>query len=168
LVIGSGEAVSRLEGEPEGSLADNERFQAAVGMLPAERNGLVYADLERAIPLIQAAAEQTDDLGLGGFQEFPDASESCATYATQEEAQAAYDAAEPDTFDLDQDFDGEVCEDFFAKSEPSVAADDEAMFDDEAAEFFADVDYSAIQAYAQVSYDEDGMTRSSAILYIAE
>ncbi len=51
---------------------------------------------------------------LGGFEEFPDASESCADYASQEEAQAAYDAAESDTFDLDQDFDGEVCEDFFA------------------------------------------------------
>ena len=41
-------------------------------------------------------------------------SDSCANYASQEEAQAAYDAAEPNTFDLDQDFDGIVCEDFFA------------------------------------------------------
>jgi hypothetical protein len=168
LVIGSGAAVSRLEGEPEGALEDTELFQAAVGTLPAERNGLVYVDLARAIPLVEAASEQTDDLGIGGFEEFPDASESCADYATQEEAQAAYDAAEPDTFDLDQDFDGEVCEDFFSTSEPSAQAEDSGMFDDEAEEMLADVDLSAIQAYAQASYDQDGMARSSAILYIAE
>lgn len=168
LVIGSGDAVSRLEGEPGESLADNDRFQAAVSTLPEERNGLVYVDLERAIPLLEAASEQTDELGLGGFEEFPDASESCANYADQAEAQSAYDAAEPDTFDLDQDFDGEVCEDFFATSEPSAVVEDDGMFDDEAADMFADIDYSAIQAYAQVSYDQDGMSRSSAILYIAE
>jgi hypothetical protein len=168
LVIGSGEAVSRLEGEAEDSLADNERFQAALSTLPAERNGLVYVDIQRTIPLLESAAEQTDDLGLGGFEEFPDASESCANYATQEEAQTAYDAAEPDTFDLDQDFDGEVCEDFFATSEPSAAVENDMMFDEETAELFAEIDYSAIEAYAQVSYDEEGTTRSSAILYIAE
>jgi hypothetical protein len=168
LVIGSGDAVDRLEGAPEESLVDNERFQTVTGTLPAERNGLVYVDLERAIPLMEAASEQTDDLGLGGFEEFPDASESCADYASQEEAQAAYDAAGSGTFDLDQDFDGEVCEDFFTTSEPSVAVDDEGMMDDETAEMFADIDYSAIQAFAQASFDEEGLARSSAILYIAE
>jgi hypothetical protein len=168
LVIGSGDAVDRLEGDPAESLVDNERFQTVTGTLPAERNGLVYVDLERAIPLMEAASEQTDDLGLGGFEEFPDASESCADYASQEEAQTAYDAAESGTFDLDQDFDGEVCEDFFTTSEPSVAVDDEGMMDDETAEMFADIDYSAIQAFAQASFDEDGLARSSAILYIAE
>jgi hypothetical protein len=169
LVIGTGAAVSRLEGEPEDSLVDNERFQTVTGTLPAERNGLVYIDLERAIPLLETAAEETEDLGLPtGFEEFPDASESCADYASQEEAQAAYDAAESGTFDLDQDFDGEVCEDFFTTSDTSVAVEDDGMLDEDAAEFFENIDYSAIQAFAQASYDEDGMARSSAILYIAE
>ena len=94
----------------------------------------------------------------------PDASESCASYATQEEAQAAYDAAEPDTFDLDQDFDGEVCEDFFAASAETTGTTDEASA--EAA--LANVDYSAIKAFASVSYEENGMARSSSILYISE
>jgi hypothetical protein len=169
LVIGTGAAVSRLQGEPEESLVDNERFQTVTGTLPTERNGLVYIDLERAIPLLETAAEETDDLGLPtGFEEFPDASESCADYASQEEAQAAYDAAESGTFDLDQDFDGEVCEDFFTTSDTSVAVEDDGMLDEDAAEFFENIDYSAIQAFAQASYDEDGMARSSAILYIAE
>jgi hypothetical protein len=168
LVIGSGDAVSRLEGEPEESLADNTRYQAVMDTLPVERNGLVYVDLERAIPLLEAAAEETEDMGLGGFEEFPDASESCADYASQEEAQAAYDAAESGTFDLDQDFDGEVCEDFYTTTEPSVAVEDEGMLDEKTAEIFENIDYSAIQAYAQVSYDQDGLARSSAILYIAE
>jgi S1-C subfamily serine protease len=47
----------------------------------------------------------------------PFESESCAAYASQEEAQAAYDAAELNTHDLDQDFDGFVCEDFFVTQE---------------------------------------------------
>ena len=168
LVIGTGDAVSRLEGAPEEALADNARFQAVTDTLPVERNGLLYIDLERAIPLFEAAAEESDDLGFGGFEEFPDASESCADYASQEEAQVAYDAAESGTFDLDQDFDGEVCEDFFVSAEPSVAVGDEGMLDEETAEMFADIDYSAIQAFAQASYDQDGLARSSAILYIAE
>ncbi len=168
LVIGSGAAVDRLEGEPETSLANNERFQSVLGTLPAQRNGMLYIDLERAIPLIETAAEETEDLGFGGFEEFPDASESCADYTSQEEAQAAYDAAESGTFDLDQDFDGEVCEDFFVSDDSSAPAADDPMVGDDPADIFADVDYSAMQAYAQTSYEEDGLRRTSAILYIAE
>lgn len=166
LVIGSGAAVERLGGDAADSLAENPRFQTVIDTLPAERNGLLYVDLERAIPLVETAAEQSEELGLGGFEEFPDASESCANYASQEEAQTAYDAAEADTFDLDQDFDGEVCEDFFGSA--ATPAADDSMLDAEAADVFVDVDYSAVQAFAQASYEEDGLHRSSAILYIAE
>ncbi len=60
------------------------------------------------------------------MEEIPDASESCANYATQEEAQAAYDAAESGTFDLDQDFDGEVCEDYFAIAETGDGTTEES------------------------------------------
>ncbi|MGH2616550.1 MAG: DUF3352 domain-containing protein, partial [Thermomicrobiales bacterium] len=170
LVFGSGDAVDRLEGAGEESLPDNAQFQAVMDTLPAERNGLVYIDLERAIPLLQTAAEESEDMGMGigGFEGFPDASESCANYASQEEAQAAYDAAEPDTFDLDQDFDGEVCEDFFTSAETPAATEDDVAIEDEAAEMLADIDYSAIKAYGLAAYDEDGLRRSSAILYIVE
>jgi hypothetical protein len=102
--------------------------------------------------------------------EFPDASESCANYGNQEEAQAAYDAAETETFDLDQDFDGEVCEDYFMTMTSATPKEPEpdAMLGEDVTEAFADVDYSGLRAIASVAYDQDGLRRSSSILYIAE
>jgi hypothetical protein len=167
LVFGKGDAVDRFGETPAGSLAENTQFQAVMDTLPVEYNGLTYIDLAQAIPLMETAAQESDDLGLGGVGETPDASESCADYATQEEAQAAYDAAESGTFDLDQDFDGEVCEDFFASAEPDAGAT-EAEAGAAAADALADVDYSAIKALAIVSYGDGDVQRSSSILYIAE
>ncbi len=166
-VIGNGDAVDRLAGDAADPLSGNEQFQAVMATLPTEGNGTFYIDLVQAIPLMEVASEQTEDLGMGDFGEITDASETCANYATQEEAQAAYDAAEPDTFDLDQDFDGQACEDFFAAADTGddVAEEDAA---NEVEEAFANVDYSAIQAFAVVSHAEDGLQRSSGILYIAE
>jgi hypothetical protein len=136
--------------------------------LPAEHNGLLYVDMTQAIPILEATAEEPPDLGLEGDMGIPDASESCANYATQAEAQAAYDAAEPGTFDLDQDFDGQVCEDYFA----APAAAEEAAEPSESQQVAAvatAMDLSAIKAFAAVTYDdEDGNHRSSSILYIPE
>ncbi len=95
-----------------------------------------------------------------------DASPDCANYATQEEAQEAYDAGEEGTFDLDQDFDGIVCEDFFgAEATPDAGI---RIITEEPTDAVAQTDYSAIRAFAMVGYDEGGMRRSSAILYIEE
>jgi hypothetical protein len=164
-VIGTGDAVDRVASPPEDSLADNAQFQTVMATLPAEHNGLVYLDLTQAIPLAQTTAAESDDFSFGEFEDMADASENCANYASQEEAQAAYDAAESGTFDLDQDFDGEVCEDFFEMSAATPAADES---DDDSDDAFANVDYSAIKAFASVSYDEDGLRRSSSMLFIAE
>ena len=166
LVIGKGDAVERLAGGGGESLADNAQFQAVMDTLPAEHNGLFYVDMTRAIPILELAAQEPPDFNLGGGTEFPDASESCASYATQEEAQAAYDAAETGTFDLDQDFDGEVCEDYFAPSQEAAATPEQNA---EVVAMATAIDYSAIKAYASVSYDdENGFHRSSSILYITE
>jgi hypothetical protein len=164
-VIGKGDAIDRFDGAPEESLASNPQFQAVMDTLPVEHNGVVYIDLVQAIPVFEVASEQSEDFDLGGFDDFPDASESCANYASQEEAQTAYDAAESGTFDLDQDFDGEVCEDFFVVETETPESTDETA---EMADAFADVDYSGIKAFASVSYDDEGMNRSSAIIYISE
>ena len=88
LVFGKGDAVDRFGEEPTDSLAENTQFQAVMDTLPVEYNGLTYVDLEQAIPLMQVAAEESEDLGFGPTDQIPDASESCANYETQEEAQA--------------------------------------------------------------------------------
>jgi hypothetical protein len=166
LVFGKGDAVDRFGEAPEDSLAENTQFQAVMDTLPVEHNGLTYIDLAQAIPLMELAAQESEGLGLGGAEEITDASESCADYETQEEAQAAYDAAESGTFDLDQDFDGEVCEDYFDAAETDEATEGE---DGTAtADALADVDYSAIKALAFVSYADGDVQRSSSILYITE
>jgi hypothetical protein len=166
LVFGKGDAVDRFGEAPEDSLADNTQFQAVMDTLPVEYNGLTYIDLAQAIPLMEVAAQESEGLGLGGAEEITDASESCADYETQEEAQAAYDAAESGTFDLDQDFDGEVCEDYFNPAETDAATQVEGGAT--AADALADVDYSAIKALAFVSYADGEVQRSSSILYITE
>jgi hypothetical protein len=120
--------------------------------------------MTQAIPILELVAQEPPDLDLGGGMDFPDASESCADYATQDEAQAAYDAAEVGTFDLDQDFDGEVCEDYFAP-----AAEEATPEGAEVVAMATSIDYSAIKAYASVAYDdENGYHRTSSILYITE
>jgi hypothetical protein len=167
LVIGNGDAVDRFGDEPDGSLADNTQFQAVMDTLPTEYNGLTYIDLAQAIPLMEVAAQESENLGLGGGETIEDASESCGNYETQEEAQAAYDAAESGTFDLDQDFDGQVCEDFFGGAETEAEATEE-VDGTEPADAFADVDYSAIKALAFVAYADGDVQRSSSILYITE
>jgi hypothetical protein len=167
LVIGKGDAVDRFAEEQAESLAGNTQFQDVIDTLPAEYNSLTYIDLAQAIPLMERAAEESEDLGLGATDQIPDASESCANYETQEEAQEAYDNAESGTFDLDQDFDGEVCEDYFGGAETVAAATPE-QDGAAAADALAEVDYSAIKAFAGVSYSDGDLQRSSSILYIAE
>jgi Protein of unknown function (DUF3352) len=166
LVVGKGDAVDRFGEEATGSLAENAQFQAVMDTLPVEHNGLTYIDLAQAIPLMELAAEESEGLGLGGAEEITDASESCADYETQEEAQAAYDAAESGTFDLDQDFDGEVCEDYFDTAQTDEATEVEG--DTAPTDALADVDYSAIKALAFVTYADGDVQRSSSILYITE
>lgn len=164
-VIGSGDAIDRLESSGDG-LSGNAQYQAVMATLPAEGNGYFYVDLAQAMPLMEAASEEADEFDFGGMGEIVDASDTCANYATQEEAQAAYDSAEPDTFDLDQDFDGEVCEDYFV-TEVATEGDDMSG-DDELEAAFAEIDYSAVTAFAAVSFEDGGVQRGSSILYIEE
>lgn len=165
-VIGESKAIDRLAGDTGENLASNAQFQAVMDALPVEGNGTFYVDLAQAIPLMETASAQSDEFGFDTSGGITDASDTCANYATQEEAQAAYDTAEPDTFDLDQDFDGQVCEDFFAPATGDGASSNSD--DSEIEEAFADADLSAIKAFATVSHNEDGMQRTSSILYIAE
>ena len=161
MVIGVGSAVDLFAGGASDSLADNGQFNEVMGALPVEHNGSLYVDFAQILPVLQAL--DTSSMGGSSDMAMIDADPTCANYATQEEAQAAYDAFEVGTEYLDSDFDGEVCEDFFnpvaeAPSEPVV----------EAGPAFADLDLSSIKAFGLVGYDQDGMRKSSSILVIGE
>ena len=57
----------------------------------------------------------------GSMGSSTDADPSCGEYATQADAQAAYDEDQFENYQLDQDFDGEACEDFFGAPAASPA-----------------------------------------------
>jgi len=168
LLISYGTAVDTFVDEDKPTLADDAQFQEVMATLPSERSATFYVNLARIIPLLQSIA-----LSERGDDEFAitDASESCADYDTAEEAQAAYDAGEEGTIDLDQDFDGQVCDDFFGGATADVAATPEAGTPEAAEEAIEEAiteDFSAIKAFAAASYEEDGIQRSSSILYIGD
>ena len=162
LVIGKGDAVDRF-GEAARRLA---RRQCAV----PGRDGHVAGRAQRAHLYRSGAGDSAvGGRGAGVWRHRvrrdgrdPDASESCGNYETQEEAQAAYDAAESGTFDLDQDFDGEVCEDYFDSAErhrQRMRNDGRSRTAAQPADALADVDYSAIKAFASVSYADGDVQR---------
>jgi hypothetical protein len=159
-VFGVGTAIDDFVDGPVDTLADNEQFQEVMDALPSDVNGMVYIDLAQIIPLIESGAATAS--GSDGSDEttIEDASPDCANYDTQEEAQDAYDAGEEGTFDLDQDFDGTVCEDFF---DTGVGAAD-VPATDEASSFQTDL--SGILAFGLVAYDEGGVRHTSSILLI--
>lgn len=139
------------------SLATDSLYQDVMGTLPTEVNGSLYVSLVQVIPLLQGLAE-AEGAGSDDFS-IEDADPSCANYDDQALAQEAYDAGEEDTFNLDQDFDGEVCEDFFGAATPEAGDDSTTV---------TDVDLSAIRAFGLVAYEEDGFRRASGILLIDE
>lgn len=155
LLIGDGDAVDVYTPGVAASLAESEQYRAVMDELPANGSGVFYVDLVQAIPLAQALSETAGETaGSDG-----DANSACANYETQAEAQAAYDSQETGTFELDQDFDGQACEDFFNAPADSGAA--EAVTDE-----LSTVDLSAFQAFATVFHEEGGMQRTSSLLYI--
>jgi hypothetical protein len=83
-----------------------------------------------------------------------DADPSCGDYASQEEAQAAYDEDNFENYQLDLDWDGEACEDYFAPATPVTADAGAGMLN--------------VSALAAVTWAEDGRTGSNAIIVIGE
>jgi hypothetical protein len=149
LIIGLGNGLDLVVNGPDGSLADSEGYQAAMAELPAEHGASAYVDLAQVISFVQFFLGAS-----GGSEDFEDASPDCAEYGSQEEAQDAYNADPGGLIDLDQDFDGDACEDFFATADEATPA--------------GTPDLSKIRALATVQFERDGLSGSSTILYIAE
>lgn len=131
-------------------LADDPIYQQTMDALPAtDVVGVLFVNLDRAIPMIEEAMSTLDSMSI------VDADEACGEYATQEEAQAAYDEDEFGLWNLDLDYDGEACEDYFADT--SATASPVATGSD-----------LSILSIGSVSYMDGDMYRNNTILLIGD
>lgn len=153
LLVGLGTGIDDYVAGSARPLADDERYQQVMATLPDEHNQVLYVNLTGILPLAFGVAAVDSD--LGGEDQPVDSALACADYETQADAQAAADEGGAEAGDLDQDLDGQACEDFFG---PAAAG----------ATPTASGSLSAVEAYAQVAYEREGLVGTSGILYIAE
>ena len=115
MVIGVNGAIDKYIAGDAPMLADDENFQATFANLPSENVMSVgYLNIEgQVMPLLDMMVGM-----MGTSTSTLDNHEDCAMYATQTEAQTAYDADPSNLWLLDMDYDGEACEDFFSESAP--------------------------------------------------
>jgi hypothetical protein len=153
LLIGTEEGVTGfLEGVSEPLSADAQ-YQEVLGLLPGgEYYQVAYIDLTDIIPTVMALSGGMMGASGAGIE---DADPACLEYDSQEDAQAAYDEDPFTNSNLDQDFDGQACEDLFA---PAAAASPVAPSGG----------IEALESFAAVAYEEDGKLYSSAILRVGE
>lgn len=135
---------------PDETLAENPGYQEVMALLPEEHGAALYVDLSQIIGIVEALFGSFSESGI------TDASPDCGPYENQIAAQAAYDEDPGGLIDLDQDFDGEACEDFFVSSAATPEVTSEVT------------GFSAITALATVAFQGDGVTGTSTILYISE
>jgi uncharacterized protein DUF3352 len=146
-VFGVGKGVDNFVGGGTSNLASNAQYQQLMALLPSEHNGVAYLDLKQIVTLVTAFS------GMGGAAT-RDANAACANFPDQAAAQAAYDADPMTNMDLDQNFNGQACEDFFAAASP------------EATPMAATGGLSNLLAVGEVQFVRNGMIGSSAIILV--
>lgn len=150
VLAGIGSGINDYVTRPASPLADDPRYLAVMESLPADNYQAAYINIGQIVSFL----EMTGVVEGGAAAATTDADPACADYATQASAQEAYDADPFEEAALDQDFDGNACEDFFADATPTAGV--------------AGGSLSAIEAFAAVNYrtDDPGVVGSSAILFI--
>ncbi|HEU0165291.1 MAG TPA: DUF3352 domain-containing protein, partial [Thermomicrobiales bacterium] len=109
LLIGVNDGIDDYVNGPTDSLADSKVYKDTLAQLPQNPTGIVFVNVQEILPLLDEAAS---DLAVTATSvTVRDASPDCAKYDTQQEAQDAYDADSFTNFDLDEDLDGQACED---------------------------------------------------------
>lgn len=118
MLIGVNGAIDKYIAGDAPMLADDENFQATFANLPTENVMSVgYVNIEgQVMPLLDMMVGM-----MNSSTSTLDNHEDCATYATQQEAQTAYDADPSNLWLLDMDYDGEACEDFFGETMPMAS-----------------------------------------------
>jgi Protein of unknown function (DUF3352) len=145
-VFGVGKGVDNFASGATSSLAGSAQYQQVLGLLPADHYAVTYLDIKQIVTLVQSFS------GMGGA-EARDANAACANFPDQAAAQAAYDADPMTNMDLDQNFNGKACEDFFASASPEATP-------------MATGGLSNLTAFGEVQFVRDGKLGSSAILVI--
>jgi hypothetical protein len=117
LLIGVNEGIDEYIEGPDAPLSEDETFAETFEALPEDVTSISYLNVETALPFIEQVIEASSSTSA-------DADPSCGEYSSQEDAQAAYDEDSYENYQLDLDFDGEACEDFFAAATPAADAVD--------------------------------------------
>jgi hypothetical protein len=151
-IVGLNDGIdSYLDGSAE-TLADDPLYQQTMDALPSgDVVGVAFVNLERTIPMIEEAA-----MSMESSMSVLDNDEACGEYATQEEAQEAYEEDEFGLWNLDLDYDGEACEDYFVDA-ATPSASPASMTED-----------LSILSIGSVSTMEGDMYRNSSILLIGD
>lgn len=153
LVISINGAIDDYLAADSSKLADDANYQAVLAALPSDNViSVSYVNIEgQVLPLLDALVAS-----LNSSFSTLDNDPACAEYATQQEAQDAYDADSTTLWNLDYDFDGMACEDYFADATPTEATP----------ESFTDVVH--IPASGAVTWVDDDAVWVSSILLIGE
>ncbi|MGI8475338.1 MAG: DUF3352 domain-containing protein, partial [Thermomicrobiales bacterium] len=139
-VLGVGDGATTFGKGVSNSLADSTTFKAALAELPTEYDGVFYANLQQILGLTNSLSS----LGTGGSQQ--DANADCGKYPDQAAAQKAHDADPISNVNLDQNFNGKACEDFYVSATPEASPIASA--------------YSALSSSATVSFKSGGLART--------
>jgi hypothetical protein len=115
LVIAIGDGLNDYTNGASDPMSQDANYQAVMDHLPKSRTSITYVNMP---VLIGLAMDFSSSMSAG--MEITDADPACGDYATQAEAQAAYDADQFEHFNLDQDFDGTACEDYFNPGTPAA------------------------------------------------
>lgn len=118
MLIGINGAIDKYLAGEGPMLADDANFQATFANLPSDNLvSMSYVNIEgQVMPLLDMVVAQMES-----STSTLDNHEDCGNYATQAEAQTAYDADPSGLWLLDMDYDGEACEDFFNQSAPAAS-----------------------------------------------
>lgn len=149
-MVGINGGIDDFVSGPEAPLSESDNFTATMDQLPDTYNAVSYVNLEQALPLIDTAIEASSSAST-----VVDADPACEEYATQEDAQAAFDDDEFENFALDQDYDGVACEDFFAPATPEASP-------------VATASSLNLLSIGSVTFQNDGASGTSIILLIGE
>lgn len=152
LLIGVNNGIDSYLAGATAPLADDATYQQTMAALPQDNIvGIQYLSLEKLLPIIEDAATS-----LSASTSTLDNDEACGDYATQEEAQTAYDADPTGLWNLDLDYDGQACEDFFDMGTTPEASPESVTGS------------LNLLSIGTVSHTDGDMYRSSTILLIGE